>query len=176
MCRKSISGLHCNRLQMPGISRQTPGSTIQRPRQRDGRWRQTGMWSCTETRCGMESGSKKSNGKYQSLAGFYFFGALLVIAVHAEIEWLALIGFLGAFGFSWWASRAWHREGDREPRRWGESVWQAAGRQGKGSSGGCTGFVGLWLTLWGVALLLDGMDWICALTIIVCGFIWVTGK
>ncbi len=111
------------------------------------------MWSCTETRCGMESGSKKSNGKYQSLAGFYFFGALLVIAVHAEIEWLALIGFLGAFGFSWWASRAWHREGDREPRRWGESVWQAAGRQGKGSSGGCTGFIGLWLTLWRVALL-----------------------
>ena len=56
------------------------------------------MWSCTETRCGMESGSKKSDGKYQSQTGFYVFGALLIFAVHAEIEWSALIGmsFQGA--------------------------------------------------------------------------------
>jgi len=77
----------------------------------------------------MESGSKKSDGKYQSLAGFYVFGALLIFAVHAEIEWLALIGFLGAFGFSWWASSAWHREGDREPRRWGGKCLAGSGSE-----------------------------------------------
>ena len=123
----------------------------------------------------MENGSKKTDNVSHSLSGFFVSGAILIFAAHAEIEWLALIGLLGAFIFSWRAASASHAEGDHRPRMRDESVFQAAGRQGKGSRGGCFGFIGLWVSLLGVALLFDGMDWICSLIFIVGGLYWFTG-
>jgi hypothetical protein len=133
------------------------------------------MLDCSGRKYGMENGSEKNDNVSNSLSGFFVSGAILIFAAHANIEWLALIGLLGAFIFSWRAASNSHVEGDHRPRMRGESVFQSAGRQGKGSRGGCFGFVGLWVSLLGVALLFDGTDWICSLTFIAGGLYWFTG-
>jgi hypothetical protein len=123
----------------------------------------------------MENGLKKSDKVTHSLSGFVLSGGIMIFAAQAEIEWLAIVGFLTAFITSWRAAAASYVEGDHSPRMRGESVFQAAGRQGKGSSGGWLGFVGLWVSLLGVALLFDGTDWVCSFILIIGGVHWFTG-
>ena len=102
--------------------------------------------------------------KISSLTGFFISGAVLILAAHIDLDWLGLLAYLGAAFFC-----------ARACKLWGRDKAEHDGAQDQ-SGGGCFAFLGLWIMLWAVALVFDGMDGLCALIMIACGYIWFSGR
>jgi hypothetical protein len=74
-----------------------------------------------------------------SIAIGTFLISLIVLITGAGFDapWLTFSGGIGAVVGAFMIMREFAREGGYSSRRWGESVWQAAGRQGAGGRTGC---------------------------------------
>lgn len=143
----------------------------------NGKWHKVGHFTRHKHYLGEEVLRKPSNAPeidprvfLWSIGSILFAGILFVLVKDAWTIFLQscvfIGGIAGVIGCLWLIKNC-ARPGDHSPRRRGESVWQAAGRQGAGGRTGCGPIVGMALILFAIYLLFSGEFTLMAVVLVV---------